>query len=130
MECRWVGVVESFGMVVGPPAASLLRHALIALALGLPVTAPRPQAQRKPARRELIISSESFRPSSVVVQLGDSVIWRNTDIVRHTTTSRKAAWDSGKLKSGARFVWVANQVGVFEYYCSSHRGMKGTLTVR
>ena len=122
--------MESFGMVVSPPVSALVRHAFITLTLALPVTAPREQVQRKPVRRELTISSDAFRPSSVAVQLGDSVVWRNTDIVRHTTTSRKVAWDSGKLKSGARFVWVANQVGVFEYYCTTHRGMKGTLTVR
>lgn len=108
----------------------LIRHALFALMLALPVTAPRQEVPRKPVRRELIISSEIFRPATVTVQLGDTVVWRNTDIVRHTTTSRKAAWDSGKLKSGARFVWVANQAGVFDYYCITHKGMKGTLTVK
>ena len=110
--------------------SSLIRHALLALTLVLPVTAPHQVAQRKPTRRELIISSESFRPATVTVQLGDTVIWRNTDIVRHTTTSRKAVWDSGKLKSGARFLWVANQAGVFDYYCTTHRAMKGTVTVQ
>lgn len=117
-------------MVVTVRVVSVLRHSLIAVTLTWPVAAPRTQAQRKPVRRELTISSETFRPSSVAVQLGDSVIWRNTDIVRHTSTSRKTVWDSGKLKSGARFVWVANQMGIFEYYCSTHKGMKGTLTVR
>ena len=108
----------------------LLRPALLTLLLAMPAIAQGPPTQRKPARYELIISSESFRPSSVTVLLGDSVVWRNTDIVRHTTTSRKTAWDSGILKPGARFVWVPSQIGVFEYFCSTHKGMKGTITVR
>ncbi len=111
-------------------AYHFFRHAVIALSFAWPLAVPRPQVRRPPVRRELIISSEAFKPALASVQAGDTVIWRNTDIVRHTTTSRKPAWDSGKLRSGASFAWVAEKPGVFEYYCATHKGMKGTLTVR
>jgi len=107
-----------------------MRTAFFALALGSPMWPAPSQAPKKVVKREIIISSETFRPSTATVQLGDTVIWRNTDIVRHTTTSRRPAWDSGKLKSAAQFLWIATQRGTFEYYCTTHKGMKGTLTVR
>jgi plastocyanin len=83
-----------------------------------------------PGRFEITMTPESYRPADLTVQRGDTVVWRNTDIVVHTASSRSGAFDSGRIKAGEQFRWVPATAGVFPYICTKHRQMRGTLTVK
>jgi plastocyanin len=69
----------------------------------------------------------AFAPAALTLLAGDTVVWRNADIVPHTATSG-GDWDSGSVASGGEWRWVAT-AGEFAYLCSFHPTMRGTLSV-
>ena len=88
-----------------------------------------PPARRTPVSHEITMAADSYRPTELTVARGDTIVWFNTDIVTHTATSRGGYWDSGRIKRGKRFRWVAANPGRYLYICSTHRGMRGTIVV-
>ena len=104
-------------------------HPLIFAAAILAITTAQSQV-RTPVSHEITMAADSYRPTELTVAPGDTIVWFNTDIVTHTATSRGGYWDSGRLKRGKRFRWVAATAGRYAYICSTHRGMKGTVIVR
>ena len=86
--------------------------------------APRPQA------REIVIRAFAFSPATDTVQAGDTVHWSNQDVVPHTATSRTGGFDSGTLAAGQDWRFVPRAPGTFEYECTLHPTMRGTLVVR
>jgi plastocyanin len=73
-----------------------------------------------------------FDPDPVTVKKGDGVRWTNKDNVPHTVTSKqKGAFDSSIINAGAN--WLLNtaklDVADYDYYCTLHPFMGGTLKV-
>jgi plastocyanin len=87
-------------------------------------------APRSPRRVEITMTADNYAPAEAVATVGDTVVWKNSDLVAHTTTSKVPGWDSGKMKPGKDFRWVATKPGTWLYLCTSHRRMRGTLVVR
>jgi plastocyanin len=77
-----------------------------------------------------------FKPSSVTIHTGDSVLWMWSS-GGHSSTSGSPGmpnglWDSGILNQGATFMHTFSTVGSFSYYCTPHGaccGMVGTVVV-
>ncbi len=102
--------------------------ALFGCAFAQPVTSVFNQGQA-PSNNTVIIQSASFQPDSLTVPAGTTVTWINRDIVRHTVTSREGLFDSGRLGSGESFTYTFEEPGTFDYYCTIHPTMQGTVTV-
>jgi len=75
------------------------------------------------------IAEFSFNPSSLTIQVGDTVRWQNTGGAPHTTTSDAGVWDSGTLSPGGSFSRQFMAPGTFAYSCRIHPQMRGTITV-
>jgi plastocyanin len=92
------------------------------------------------------IVGKSFQPSQIVVAQGTTVTWTVTQGIGepHTVTSKKtdtlaqgAAFDSSttdpglsKLKdNGATFQFTFKDAGTFDYMCTVHPEMTGTVVV-
>src|SRR5690242_1472264 len=76
-----------------------------------------------------------FTPSSVTIQVGDTVRWTWSASGHSSTSGTPGApdglWDSGILSQGATFTHTFNTVGSFPYYCRPHGaccGMTGMVT--
>ena len=71
----------------------------------------------------------SFSPAVVTVHVGDTLEWRNGDIVAHTATSKEAGFDVNVLpgRSGRA---VMERVGEFQYTCRYHPNMKARVVVQ
>lgn len=82
-----------------------------------------------PVVHTVTIEGFEFRPAVVAVKQGDVVEWRNKDILPHTATARPAGFDSRQIAAGASFRFTAKTKGRFDYICTLHPTMKGTLTV-
>ena len=78
-----------------------------------------------------MVSTPAFSPSSVTIQSGQYVTWRNDDAVSHTSTEDGAtpAWNSGTIVAGAAYLRNFPTAGTFTYHCAIHPGMTGTVTV-
>ncbi len=70
-----------------------------------------------------------FSPGNVDLAAGGSVTWANSDTVTHTSTSNSNVWNN-VIAAGGRFTRVFPAVGAFDYKCTIHPGMTGTITVK
>jgi plastocyanin len=82
-----------------------------------------------PSNNTVLIQLASFQPDSLTVPAGTTVTWINRDIVRHTVTSTEGLFDSDRLGSGESFSYTFNEPGTFDYYCTIHPIMQGTVIV-
>jgi plastocyanin len=69
-------------------------------------------------------------PGTLVVKAGDTVVWRNEDVVPHTATDKGKGFDSGNIEPGASWSYVARRKGTYSYYCAYHPNTTGRLVVR
>jgi plastocyanin len=99
--------------------------ALSALVAGSACTRPAP-----PRAHTVAVQNFVFRPAALQVASGDTVVWKNTDVVPHTATGRDGAFDSKNMAGGAEWRWVAGAAGTHAYYCVYHPNMQGTIEVR
>jgi len=76
--------------------------------------------------------SKGFGPDSVTVVIGvnNTVVWTNDDSQPHTVTANGQAFDSGYLAPGASFSYTFTKPGVYEYHCTYHPWMTGTVVVK
>jgi len=73
--------------------------------------------------------TSSFSPGSVTVAVGGTVTWTNKDVTTHTTTNSAGAWNQS-LAPGGTFSRVFPTAGSFDYRCTIHPTMAGTITVK
>jgi len=76
-----------------------------------------------------------FVPSTVTIEVGDTVTWDNTDTAAHTATGGSAAdgpsgvFDSSLIMAGGSYSYTADTAGTFDYFCMVHPWMEGTIIV-
>jgi len=86
-----------------------------------------------PARAaDTIVNIENFTfdPPRVTVQAGATVIWRNHDDIPHVVASSKTLFKSKALDTDDQFSFTFSTPGVYEYFCSLHPRMIGTIVVK
>ena len=76
------------------------------------------------------LTTNAYNPNPVAISAGMSVTWVNNDTIAHTSTSDNGAWDSGSLAPGASFSKTFPSAGTFQYHCTIHPNMVGTVTVK
>ncbi|MEJ7758722.1 MAG: cupredoxin family copper-binding protein [Gemmatimonadaceae bacterium] len=69
------------------------------------------------------IRAFAFSPSADTVRVGDTLVWRNRDLVPHTATARDETFDSGSLEADAWWRLIARTPGVYPYICTFHPAM-------
>ena len=72
--------------------------------------------------------NSSFTPGSVTVAPGTMVTWLNRDGVVHVTESG-TVW-SANIEAGGSFSHTFATRGTFNYRCTIHAGMNGSVTVQ
>jgi plastocyanin len=82
------------------------------------------------ATKAVSIAGFAFSPSSITINVGDSVTWTNNDGTTHTVTADAGAFDSGDVGSSATYSHKFTTAGSFAYHCTIHSFMTGTVTVK
>jgi len=78
-----------------------------------------------------------FIPSTVTIEVGETVTWDNTDgTAAHTATSggpggddQGAVWDSSLIMAGMSFSFTFDTAGTYDYFCMVHPWMAGSVVV-
>jgi plastocyanin len=71
-----------------------------------------------------------FSPQTLTVKSGDKIIWINRDDEPHTVVSvGKKFQKSSALDTDQEFTITASAPGTYEYFCSVHPKMTGTIVV-
>jgi plastocyanin len=101
--------------------------AMTILVASAPAPAVEPRGTVEIVRIKMV--DNRFRPANITIEQGTVVKWRNRGDNVHTTTSDTGVWDSGTLSTGESFRRRFRRTGTFEYHCSIHLTMTGTITV-
>ena len=74
-------------------------------------------------------SDTGFVPATMTIKKGTTVTWTNRDTMNHTVTGPTAGLASGNLLPTGTYTKTFNTVGSFDYNCSIHPTMQGTINV-
>jgi len=83
------------------------------------------------ATDKVTIANFAFSPANITVKKGTTVTWTNSDSTAHTVTESdgKAGPDSSALDPGSTYTFTFKDAGTFQYHCSIHPSMTGTVVV-
>ena len=87
-----------------------------------------PVAAAAPRTHVVIIDKMKFGATPVGVKAGDTIVWDNRDLFRHTATARNGDF-SVDLPAGSRGKAVVRTPGTIAFTCRFHPGMRGVLRV-
>lgn len=79
--------------------------------------------------REVAIRGNAYSPQKLTVKKGESVYWMNYDNEAHTVT-KTSFFDSGSLRKGDAWSYTFDREGVYDYTCTFHSTMRGTVEVK
>lgn len=114
-----------------------------------PVQPPADTAQRAPARtttpapppatqpvarpRRVVkngMKNVTFLQPRMTITVGTTVEWTNNDPLQHTVTAVNRSFNSGLINPGKTYRHTFNRAGTYNYFCTPHPFMKGTIVVR
>ncbi|MGI8921688.1 MAG: cupredoxin domain-containing protein [Solirubrobacteraceae bacterium] len=78
----------------------------------------------------LRISNYVFEPASPTVAAGTTVAWTNGDATAHTATAADSSFDTGTIAPGETKSFTFTKPGSYQYICSFHAFMHGTIVVK
>jgi len=102
----------------------------ILLALFLCLTAGLAAGEKEKGKHHVGISKMKFSPSSLTIQSGDTVIWKNSDDHHHSVVAEDDSFKSENLANGDTFSHTFKKTGKYPYACSYHPRMKGEVIVK
>jgi plastocyanin len=98
-------------------------------ALAVAVLAASAAASARAADMELKIDNFTFAPQRLAVKAGTTVTWINDDDIPHTVASSTKLFKSNALDTNDKFSFTFTTPGTYEYFCSLHPHMTGTIVV-
>ena len=81
------------------------------------------------ADMRVAIVGRAYQPSQLTVGIGQTVTWQNGSLGQHTVTSVDGQFDSGVISTGSSFAMTFTKAGTFNYTCTIHPTMKGSVLV-
>ncbi len=85
--------------------------------------------EQRPAN-EVGMTAASFVPADLTVTAGTTVRWVNTSNVAHNVVSETGLFTSEILNPGQAYTFTFDVAGIYDYECTIHPGMTGTITVQ
>src|SRR5262245_34518991 len=76
------------------------------------------------------LGTAGYVPNPIAVSVGTAVTWTNNDSIAHTVTSNNGVFNSGTLGPGQNFSFTFQSAGTFQYHCTFHAGMVGSVVVQ
>jgi amicyanin len=98
---------------------------VLGLLAGVAVMAAPAGAQDK----EVKIDNFTFAPQSVAIKAGTTVTWINEDDIPHAIAATGKAFRSKVLDTDDKYSFTFTTAGTYEYFCSLHPHMTGTIVV-
>ncbi len=113
----------------------IVRSAVLGLALGLfagvavMAASAAPAAPAGTGDTAVKIDNFTFVPQHLTVKAGTTVTWTNEDDIPHAVVSTTKAFKSKVLDTNDNFSFTFATAGSYEYFCSLHPHMTGTIVV-
>jgi plastocyanin len=103
-------------------ATGLLGVVLILVALAQP-------SARGQTPHDVSVVDDDYQPGTITVAPGASVTWLNTGGRPHDVTSLRGEFNSGRMRAGDVFSHTFEKPGTYNYQCTIHWSMAGTVVV-
>jgi plastocyanin len=88
-----------------------------------------PAAARAADTTVHITDAPSYDPIDVTVTVGGTVTWLNDHTFTHDAAALDGSWATPKLENGETATVTFDAVGSYEYLCTLHPLMRGTVAV-
>lgn len=108
MKAALIGVAIAFGALAGCQRAAAPAH--------------------HTATYTVVMKNLAYGPAPSGLMPGDTIVWKNADIFRHTATARNGAFDVD-LQPGQSGATIVKTAGVIDVYCRYHPDMTMRLVV-
>ena len=76
------------------------------------------------------VKNFSFDPQNLTVTKGTKVTWTFDDSTDHNVAAGDKTFKSKDLKSGGNYSFTFNTAGKYDYICTIHQYMTGSVTVQ
>jgi len=96
---------------------------------GMPSTGGAPTGTAPVTGDQVSIDNFAFAPATLTVKVGGTVTWTNRDEEPHTVAANDGSFHSPGMGTGATFSHTFPTAGTFDYVCSIHPMMHGTVVV-
>jgi plastocyanin len=128
-------------MILGKHAAAVLAAGLLLAgcsasrpaagpATGAPPESMSVTASTAPASgNQVSIDGFAFAPATLTVAAGTTVTWTNRDEEPHTVAASDGSFHSPGMGTGATYAHTFTDAGTFDYVCSIHPMMRGSVVV-
>ena len=70
-----------------------------------------------------------FEPGKLTIKAGTTVTWTNRDDIPHTVAAKDRSFKSKAMDTDESFSFTFTAPGEYEYFCSLHPHMTGTIVV-
>ena len=87
-----------------------------------------PPAAAAPRTHVVVMEKMKFGPLPTGVKTGDTIVWVNRDMFRHTATATNGVFNID-LPAGAKGKTLIRKAGTIDIVCKYHPGMRGVLRV-
>lgn len=115
---------------VEPTAAPTAEVTAAPTAPATPASTPEPTAAPGGPTASVDIFDNGFTLADLTIAKGTTVTWTDTGQRPHTVTSADGSFGSdGALTSGKTYSHTFVSAGSFDYVCTIHSAMHGTVTV-
>lgn len=101
---------------------------IAAILLGVLVACSDDEDDNGVVERQVLMTQSTFDPENLTIDAGTTVTWVNNSTVVHTVTHDGGLFNE-TLSVGEEFEFTFNERGVYNYVCTLHPGMSGTITV-
>ena len=102
-----------------------MRQPLILSVLALLLLAPAARA----ATHNVTVNNFEFNPAVVDIEVGDTVVWTNTDGIHSVTSDDGTSFSNTAASAPWTFSHTFTAAGSFPYHCEVHTFMTGTVNV-
>ena len=94
-----------------------------------PIQQPEIEQEKEynPKTVHVSIVGYAYSPSQVIINKGDRVVWTNQDSVRHDVNGDGI--EGPLLSKGETFSYTFTEAGTYNYICTPHPYMKGSVIV-
>lgn len=75
------------------------------------------------------ITNFAFAPLTLTIPAGSTVTWTNVDEEPHTVVASDGSFHSPGMGTGATYSYTFTNGGTYDYVCSIHPFMHGTVVV-
>jgi LPXTG-motif cell wall-anchored protein len=100
-----------------------------------PAEQPARERKQKPSAKaaasgSVTVADFQFTPAQITINQGDTVTWTNNGPTPHSATAPDGSFDTGIFPDGQSRSHTFNEAGTFNYICTPHPDMHGTIVVQ